>query len=150
MYKSQVQYYDAATRDARLTLANVRAAHAAGAVVANGCELLGANANGALRLLDAFTGAEVAVHATHVVNAAGPRADAVRRLLGLDSADLVRTSRGTHLILDARKGETSPAAVLPEKRNPFVLPHQDGPLPGTNHVYEHATQKEATPRHACP
>jgi glycerol-3-phosphate dehydrogenase len=143
--RGAVQYYDAATSDARLTLANVRAAHAAGAVVANGCELLGANADGALRLLDAFTGAEVTVRATHVVNAAGPRADAVRRLLGLDGADLVRTSRGTHLILDARKGETSLAAFLPDRRIQFVVPHLDGTLTGTTDVYEDATEEEPTP-----
>ena len=139
-----VQYYDAATNDARVTLANVVAAHRAGAVVSNHCALLGVRADGALRLVDELTSVEVAVRARHVVNAAGPRADAVRRLFEVAGDDLVRTSRGTHLILDARKGETSLAAFLPDKRIQFVVPHQDGTLTGTTDVYEDATEEEPT------
>ncbi len=139
-----VQYFDAATNDARLTLANVVAAHRAGAVISNHCELLGVRADGALRLRDGLTGAEIAVRAKEIVNAAGPRADSVRRLFGTQGKNLVRTSRGTHLILDPRQGETSLAAFLPDKRIQFVVPHADGTLCGTTDVYEDATAEEPT------
>jgi glycerol-3-phosphate dehydrogenase len=139
-----VQYFDAATNDARLTLANVVAAQRAGAVVSNHCELLGVRDDGALRLRDGLSGAEVFVRGKQIVNAAGPRADAVRRLFAIDAANLVRTSRGTHLILDPRTGETSLAAFLPDKRIQFVVPHVDGTLTGTTDVYEDATEEEPT------
>jgi glycerol-3-phosphate dehydrogenase len=73
-------FYDAATQDTRLVLANVLAAHHAGAVVATHTEVIGAR-DGALLLRDRIGGAEVEVKSQHVVNAAGPRADALRRRL---------------------------------------------------------------------
>lgn len=142
--RGAVMYHDAATVDARVTLANVLAAARAGCAVANHCELRGQDATGALRLLDHASGAEIAVRATHVVNAAGPRADAVRRLFGLEGDDLVRASRGSHLILAPRAGETSLAAFLPDKRIQFVVPHEDGTLTGTTDVYEDATETDPT------
>ncbi|MEQ1632452.1 MAG: glycerol-3-phosphate dehydrogenase/oxidase, partial [Planctomycetota bacterium] len=142
--KGAVHYYDAATVDSRLTLANVTAAAEAGALVSNHCELLGPSSTGGLRLRDGVTGAEVEVRSKHVVNAAGPRADAVRRLFAIGSDDLVRTSRGSHLILDPRAGETSLAAFLPDRRIQFVVPHQDGTVAGTTDVYEDATAADPT------
>lgn len=142
--RGAVMYHDAATVDARITLANVLAAARAGAAVANHCELLGQDAKGSLRLVDHATGSEVSVRAAHVVNAAGPRADAVRRLLGLEGHDLVRASRGSHLVLDPRAGETSLAAFLPDKRIQFVVPHEDGTLTGTTDVDDDATEADPT------
>jgi glycerol-3-phosphate dehydrogenase len=142
--RGAVQYYDAATSDARLTLANVVAAVEAGARVSNHCELLGATPDGALQLRDGVTGAEVVVRSKHVVNAGGPRADAVRRLFALEGSNLVRTSRGSHLILDARPGETSLAAFLPDRRIQFVVPHQDGTVTGTTDIDEDVTEADPT------
>jgi glycerol-3-phosphate dehydrogenase len=139
-----VQYYDAATVDARLALANVQGAAAAGAVVVNHCELVGLGRLGRLRFVDRVGGAEIEVAARHVVNAAGPRADVVRRRLGLDGEDLVRTSRGSHLVLDARPGETALAAFLPDGRIQFVVPHLDGTICGTTEVDEASTEEEPT------
>ena len=139
-----VQYFDAATSDSRLTLANVQAAALAGAKVVNHCAVTGLGPGGAIALRDGVGDADVAVRARHVVNAAGPRADAVRRLLGIDAADLVRTSRGSHFVLDARPGETALAAFLPDGRIQFVVPHHDGTICGTTDVDERSGDDEPT------
>jgi glycerol-3-phosphate dehydrogenase len=142
--RSALEFWDAATSDCLLTLANVVAAARAGAAVVNHCALLGVAADGALRLQDLVANAEIAVRARHVVNAAGPRADAVRRLLGVQGAPLVRTSRGSHLVLAPRRGELAIAAFLPDKRIQFVVPHRDGTICGTTDVDEPWTEDEPT------
>jgi glycerol-3-phosphate dehydrogenase len=131
--RSALQFFDAATQDARLVLANVLAAAAAGAQVATHCAVTGVGPAG-VRLVDEVTDAEFAVRARHVVNAAGPRADALRRSLAVDGPDLVRQTRGSHLVLAPRAGETALAAFLPDRRIQFVIPHADGTLCGTTDV----------------
>jgi glycerol-3-phosphate dehydrogenase len=77
-------YFDAATDDARLTLANALGAAAAGAVVVNYAELRGfvrsGAAIGAALVVDTLSGAEITIGARVVVNASGPWSDVVRRL----------------------------------------------------------------------
>ncbi len=131
--RSAIEYFDAATQDARLTLANVRSAHAAGAAIATYVEVVGHGAEG-LRLRDVLRGDECTVRARHVVNAAGPHVDRVRRLVGIGGDDLVRTTRGSHLVLAPRAGELALAAFLPDRRIQFVIPHRDGTLCGTTDV----------------
>ena len=142
--RSAIEFFDAATQDARLTLANALAAHAAGAKVATHCEVVGANGDG-LRVVDRFTNAEVTVRARHVVNAAGPRADTVRSTLRVGGDDLVRHSRGSHLVLAPRQGETAITAFLPDGRIQFVIPHRDGTLCGTTEVADPLAGYETSP-----
>jgi glycerol-3-phosphate dehydrogenase len=87
---------------------------------------------GGVTLRDGVSGAEVRVRAAAVVNAAGPHVDAVRRRLGVDGPPLVRTSRGSHLVL-APMGEveTALAAFLRDGRIQFVVPHRAAVLCGT-------------------
>ena len=131
--RSAIEYFDAATQDARLTLANVRSAHAAGAAIATHVEVVG-HGDGGLRLLDRLREDESTVRARHVVNAAGPHVDRVRRTCGIEAAELVRTTRGSHLVLAPRAGELALAAFLPDRRIQFVIPHRDGTLCGTTDV----------------
>lgn len=128
--RSGLVFFDAATQDTRLTLANAIAAKAAGASIATHCALVGFAAD-RLRLRDQLTGDEVELNARHVVNACGPAVDALRRTLGVDAPALVRTSRGSHLLLPPRPGELALAAFLPDDRIQFVIPHSDGTLVGT-------------------
>lgn len=131
--RSGIVFFDAATDDAALVLANVRGAVGAGARLATWCAVAGLGPRG-VRLLDAVRGAEVEVAAARVVNAAGPRVDAVRALLGRGGPPLVRLSRGSHLVLPPRAGELGLAAFLPDRRIQFVVPHADGTLCGTTEV----------------
>lgn len=142
--RSAIQFFDAATQDARLTLANVLGAHAAGARVATHCEVAGAGDAG-LRLVDRIAAADVLVRARHVINATGPRVDALRSRLGIDAAPLVRQSRGSHVVLAPRAGEQALAAFLPDGRIQFVIPHRDGTLCGTTEVDDELAGDETAP-----
>lgn len=127
-------FFDARTEDLRLTLAVLEAARDAGARLCNHTELTGVDAEGRLVLRDRIGDRDVALRTRHVINAAGPRADAVRRRLGIDGADLVRTTRGSHVVLPPRDCETALGAFLPDGRIQFVVPHPDGTLVGTTDV----------------
>jgi glycerol-3-phosphate dehydrogenase len=54
--------------------------------------------------------------------------------LGLAGPPLVRTTRGSHLVLPARAGELALTAFLPDGRIQFVSPHDGGTLCGTTDV----------------
>jgi glycerol-3-phosphate dehydrogenase len=142
--RSAIEFFDASTQDARLTLANVIDAHAAGAVVATHTEVVGP-ADGGLRLLDRIGGGEVVVRAPHVVNAAGPAVDIVRTRLAIAAEPLVRNSRGSHVVLPPRAGELALAAFLPDQRIQFVVPHPDGTLCGTTEVEDALDGDETGP-----
>lgn len=131
--RGAIEYFDAATDDVRLTLANALGAAAAGARVATHCALVGVRGS-AFELLDRVSGNAVSLVAGHVVNAAGPRVDAVRAALAIGGAPLVRLSRGSHVWLPPRAGELALAAFLPDGRIQFVIPHRDGTLCGTTEV----------------
>ena len=142
--RSATLYFDAATQDSRLTLANVLAARAAGAAVATHCAVVGVQTDGIL-LLDQLRRHEATVRARHIVNAAGPGVDAVRQRLAVAAEPLVRTSRGSHLVLPARSGEVALACFLPDQRIQFVIPHPDGTLCGTTEVEEAWRGSESGP-----
>ena len=126
-------FHDALTEDLPLTLAVLRDAVASGALACNHAEVTGRR-GARLLVRDRVTGAEIEVGARVVLNAAGPRVDPVRRRLGIEGDDLVRVTRGSHLVLDPRPGETALCAFLPDRRIQFVVPHEDGTLCGTTEV----------------
>ncbi len=136
-------FWDGRTEDLRLTLAVLEGAAAAGAKLANHVELVGVGVRG-YRLLDRITACELEVSAREVINASGPRVDAVRRVLDLEGDELVRVSRGSHLVLPARNFETALAAFLPDGRIQFLIPHRDGTICGTTEL-EEATVDAAEP-----
>lgn len=127
-------YADATTNDARLCLANVRAAAEAGACVANGAELV------ALRLQRGrVAGADVeadgeaiAVSARNVVNAAGPWVDRVRRLEDPRAGASVRLSRGAHVLVPGGEGWAAALTLVQDEvRVTFAVPWYDMLLLGT-------------------
>ncbi|MBK8099802.1 MAG: glycerol-3-phosphate dehydrogenase/oxidase [Planctomycetes bacterium] len=141
--RSGLLFFDAATQDTRLVLANAVAAARAGALLCNWCEVVGADGDG-LRAREVWAGSEVRLRARHVVNAAGPFADPVRQTLGVAGPQLVRRSRGSHVVLAPRPGETALAAFLPDRRIQFVIPHDDGTLCGTTEVDEESGDGDPT------
>ena len=127
-------YADATTNDARLCLANVRAAADAGACVVNRAEVV------ALRVVSGrVAGADVevdgelvAVSAAHVVNAAGPWVDRVRRLEDPQAGPSVRLSRGAHAIVPGGRGWTAALTLVQDEvRVTFAVPWYDMLLLGT-------------------
>jgi glycerol-3-phosphate dehydrogenase len=134
-----VLYYDGQFDDARLAVLLALSAAARGAVAANYARVTallreGGRVAGAL-VRDELTGAELAVRARTVVNAAGPFADAVRRLGEPDAPPLLAVSSGVHLVL---RPEALPVPavglVIPrtsDGRVLFALPWQGRLLVGT-------------------
>lgn len=132
-------YWDAATDDARLTLATARAAADAGALVLTHAEatalaLAAADAGRAapraarasvVRVHDRVDGTTLEVRARAVVNAAGPWGDAVQRLVVPDAPRAVLGAKGVHLAVPAARVGNRGALTLVHPRDGrvlFVLP----------------------------
>jgi glycerol-3-phosphate dehydrogenase len=101
--RSCALYVDAWTNDARLCLANVRAAADAGACVLNGAEVVALRSSRG-RVVGAdvrIDGSDVSVDARASVNAAGPWVDHVRRLEDPRAGTSVRMSKGAHALVPA-------------------------------------------------
>ena len=127
--RSGISYFDAATDDIRLTLANVRAAAAAGAVVVNhlpvrAMEMEGDTVSG-VSVEDVFTGRCLNVSARAVVNATGPWSDSIRRLADPGAQPSVRGTKGVHVAISrSRIGNHGALTILSpiDGRVVFVLP----------------------------
>ena len=141
------QYWDAATDDARLTLANAMAAAEAGAVVVNHasvCELVhsGERVVGAI-VRDAFnSGDTTTIRASVTVNAAGPWSTAIRRLDKPDAPSAVQGTKGVHLAVPAaRVGNRGAVTLLSvvDGRVMFVLPFGALTIVGTTDTATTAT-----------
>lgn len=100
------RYYDAATDDARITLASALAAREAGAAVLNHITVTGAVHDGGrlvgVQAMDRMSGEVLTVGARIVVNATGPWSDEVSALLappgeGRVTRATVRGSAGAHV-----------------------------------------------------
>jgi glycerol-3-phosphate dehydrogenase len=143
-------YYDAATDDARLTLANAIGAAELGAVVVNHATVRSlavhdARVSGA-RVHDELTGNTVDVRAAVVVNATGPWSDTIRLL---DSSArtaapgrAVRGSKGTHIaIRRERVGNHEALTLLSplDGRVMFVLPAGAFAIVGTTDTFTTAS-----------
>lgn len=146
------RYYDAATNDARLTLANAIGAAVAGAVVVNhagvrALRLVRGRAAGAV-VVDAIGGQELEVSARVVVNATGPWSDAFRRLepeAPRRDGDGVRGSKGVHIELRRdRVGNHGALTLLAPRdgRVMFILPAGDHTIVGTTDTFTTSTPDE--------
>lgn len=143
------RYFDAATDDTRLTLANAIGASEAGAVVVNHAavaELLvrDGTAHGA-RVTDGLGGARVDVRARVTVNATGPWTDDLRRLADRSATEqqaAVRGSKGVHIaVARERVGNHGALTLLSpnDGRVMFVLPSDRQSIIGTTDTFTDAT-----------
>jgi glycerol-3-phosphate dehydrogenase len=130
-------YGDAQTDDARLCLANMRAAEDSGAAIANYAEVVSIERGtrgpaSRVEVVDRISGERCEVGARAVVNAAGPWVDHVRRLGDSSAGTSVALSKGVHLVLEAppdwHAGVTIP---IDRSRVSFALPWQGTLLLGT-------------------
>lgn len=135
------QYFDAATNDARLTLANAIGAAEAGAVTINHAEVTAlltesGRVTGAT-IRDSFEGRLVDVAARVVVNATGPWSDELRRLDG-ETGPSVRGSKGVHISVPRdRVGNRDALTLLSpvDGRVLFALPADSHAIIGTTDSY---------------
>jgi glycerol-3-phosphate dehydrogenase len=138
-------YYDAQCDDARLTVATVRAAAAAGAAVSNHMRVTGlirsvSGIQGAY-LADELTGETGEVRAHLVVNATGPWADAIRRMEDTRAAPLLRPTKGVHVVVPRSRVGNTHAIIFAspvDGRVMFILPWGEWTYIGT-------TETEAGP-----
>ena len=88
------------------------------------------------RLRDLISGQEYAVHATHVVNATGPWADAVINASGISAPRMIGGVRGSHLVLPKFPGAPEQAIYTEavDGRPIFVIPWNGQLLVGTSEV----------------
>jgi glycerol-3-phosphate dehydrogenase len=131
-------YFDAQTDDARLTLATMRAAAQAGALVASHASVTALlKPDGRIRgaaVRDVLSGQEYGVRALVVVNATGPWSDELRRLEAPDAAPLLRLTRGAHVAVPRQRMGHVRAMTLTsplDGRVMFVLPWGDLSYIGT-------------------
>jgi glycerol-3-phosphate dehydrogenase len=133
-----VSYYDASTDDVRLTIANVRAAAAAGAVVANYLSvhelaIEGGTVRG-VTAEDLVCGRTVHISARAVVNATGPWSDAIRTLADPDAVPSTRGTKGVHIgVPRERLGNHGALTILSpiDGRVMFILPSGKMTIVGT-------------------
>ncbi len=146
-------YFDAATNDARLTLANALGAAEAGAVVANYAAVTrlvidGGRAVGAI-VEDTFGTGSIDVRARFVINATGPWSDDLRSLDDGASPG-VRGSKGAHIMVPrARVGNRSAVTMIsPEDgRVLFALPAGPFAIIGTTETETRARPDEVRASH---
>lgn len=143
--RGAVELFDARTQAARLTLAIVRDAVAQGAVFCSHARAVACSADGVTLRAD---GVEVVVRAAVIFNVAGPAVDPLRRALGVDGDDLVRTTRRSHVVLPPRAGELALCAFLPDERVHFLVPHEGGVLCGPADVDDPESGREGAPPRA--
>lgn len=144
------RYWDAATNDARLTLANAVAAAEAGAAAASYARVVGlrpAAGGGQVAAVEcALTRARLEVRAAAVVNATGPWTDELRRLAGANGAGAaVRGTKGVHLaVRRARLGNRNALTLLSpvDGRVMFVLPAGPHAIIGTTDTHTTAHPAE--------
>jgi glycerol-3-phosphate dehydrogenase len=146
------RYYDAATDDSRLTLANVRAAVSRGALALNHCVLRGITSEGKetiLNLSDVHRAdgetVEFSCSARLVVNATGPWTDDVIRLVRSGGEPVVRGSKGVHIAVPReRVGNRAAITIVSpdDGRVLFVLPSVATAIIGTTETHNDETPDE--------
>jgi glycerol-3-phosphate dehydrogenase len=148
------EYYDAATDDARLTLANVLGAEESGAAVANHAEVVrllrdeGRVVGAVVR--DVVLERELEIRAMVVVNATGPWTDALRALDAAGARSAVRATKGVHIAVSRERLATNGALTLlspTDGRVMFALPSTATTIIGTTDTTTDARPDEvrATP-----
>jgi glycerol-3-phosphate dehydrogenase len=144
------RYYDAATDDARLTLANVVAAVELGAAVLNhaavtGFEIVNNRVRG-VAARDAISGDEFTIRAGTVVNATGPWSDELRAMETRIEHTSVTGSRGAHIAVPRERVRNRQAVTMlhpVDGRVLFTLPAGDQAIIGTTETPTGAADRES-------
>ena len=133
-----VVYPEFLTDDARLVLANVRAAAAAGAAVLNYAAATAIGPDGiAIRSTLPGEVGEARVRARLVVNAAGAWVDRVRALEPGEGGERLSLSRGIHLVVARERLPINATLILraADKRSIFAVPRGEATYLGTTDVF---------------
>lgn len=150
--KAILAYSDAQFDDAALAVSLLQTAVAYGAVALNYMPVTGIANDGrritGLTVKDEETGQTFEIGAKVVFNCAGVWVDSVRRLADPAVGDLVRISRGSHLVVDKSFLPTGNAMVIPKTsdgRVLFCIPWQDNLLIGTTDIEQGQAYRDPEP-----
>ncbi len=122
-----LQYFDAQTDDARMTLTIARTAARYGAAVANRARATGLLREGGrvtgARVLDLETGREITVRAGQVISATGVWTDETLAMAGAGETRTMKPSKGVHIVVPRDRIDLRTAMILrTEKSVLFVIP----------------------------
>jgi glycerol-3-phosphate dehydrogenase len=142
-------YYDAQVNDARLTMENILAAEAAGATCLNYCPVkqLDQEKDFVRVFYENYrTKQNGVVEAPCLVNASGPWANLVSKMIDENALKLIRPTRGSHIVVPQI---LSDHAVLittqKDKRIIFVIPWRGFSLVGTTDLDDPQNPDEVIP-----
>jgi len=145
-------YYDAVVSDNRWTVETLKDGVRHGGVAINYAPLTGLlKADGKIiggRVYDQIGGEHYEVRARAIVNATGAFADQVRRMDDPDAAQVVRLSKGTHLVFAEEDVPLSVTVVFSsplDKRSLFLAKHEGCFLYGTSDDWEESDPATPTP-----
>jgi glycerol-3-phosphate dehydrogenase len=131
-------YWDAATDDSALTLANVLDARDSGAVVLNHAEvsalIIESGKAVGVTALDRLDRSIIRIRASVVINATGPWTDAIRRMEDPSAPKAVLGTKGVHIALPAKRvGNRAAVTMLSpvDGRVMFCLPAGEQTIVGT-------------------
>jgi glycerol-3-phosphate dehydrogenase len=129
-------YREYLTDDARLVLANLRAAARGGAVVLNHAAAVAVTGDGAADGVEAecaLTGRRARVRGRCVVNAAGPWVDAVRALESEGARPRLHLSEGIHVVVPAERLPVRNMIIMStaDRRSVFAIRRGAGVFIGT-------------------
>jgi len=131
-------YYDCMTDDARLCLENALSAAEEGATILNYCSFVrDLSEEGQIRgavIRDECTGQEYEIQCRSIIHCAGPWTDDVRKKTGYEESDMIRTTKGVHLVFPWKKLPLKQAVVLNSRedgRVVFAIPRGRVTLVGT-------------------
>ncbi len=136
-------YREYMTDDARLVLAVLRDAVAAGAKVASRLPMVDAiwedsRIDGVVAACE-LSGDRVEIRADAVVNATGPWVERLARLEEKSTTDRLHPSKGVHVVVNAARLPVRNLVIMetPDKRSVFVLPRGDTVAIGTTDTSYH-------------
>ncbi len=154
---SAVMYYDGQLDDARYCLALAQSANEAGVVVVNHAEVVDFEKDSVGKLVGArIRNQELGIRSQEnnpqlikakiFINCTGPHADAVRQMANPALENIIRPSKGVHLMLP-KEVLNSDAAMLipktPDGRVVFVIPFEGETMVGTTDTDYDALTQEA-------
>ncbi len=136
-----VQFWDGQFDDARLVIALMRTAYEHGAVPLNYMRASGMTRGNdgitAVTATDVETGREYTLKGKAIFNACGVWVDEIRRLVDPSASRLVRTSRGSHILVDLSFMPANAGMLIAKTRDGrvlFAIPWHGQLLIGTTDV----------------
>jgi glycerol-3-phosphate dehydrogenase len=148
-----IVYHDGSFDDARLNIELIKASETLGAAVLNYCPVTalckgeGGKILG-LKAFDKVSGKEIEIRARVVINASGVFANGIIKLDDEHAKDVLKPSRGAHILTDIRFLGGSSALMIPKTddgRVLFAIPWHGKALIGTTDVQVESIESEPVP-----